>query len=604
GGDSWTQIPTGAAADYTGDIIRVIINPKTNDVYFATKYTNFTNGGFTLGGIYKKTSAGFVQINNGLPDDKITIISDFDYSLDNAGTITLYASNQVNADASNPNDFGIWSYTENSNQWVNMNNNINFFDIATQSSTNNNALGGSIHFAVDHTPGAPHGIYAAVTNRISGNLMNVFQLLNGEWQPIGNKISGVLSTNACLDFGLSESGALYVGLGNTGNQAIYQSTDNGNNWISVINGIGIPAITPHVDQRSFGFNLGKVYLGNDGGIYRFNPLPNGQPGQSTWESLNTNSLQTILVQGASIDPSNQNNVLCGSQDNSVTLLNNSTWINAAISSGDNGRIRFDPNPDNNGQYAYATSVSDYVFFFRSDDGGKTWSDKSPADARTQHAAIGNYSPFSINPANTSNVAVGIDRVYESVDRGDNWGIAKSPVLGSECSAIAYAGNGIIWVAYGSSLYETVNDGGDGTASNWTDESEGIDFGGKIIQIVIDPRNKQNVYVATNNGVIWKRMLYYHKTTWETISSTLPKVTINTLALVPTNGIEPPMLFAGTNTGVFASFDNGNSWTTYNSGLPIHNVTDLQFTSNPGVMVAGLYGRGIFKTYFPPQTDVA
>src|SRR5262249_8135994 len=133
------------------------------------------------------------------------------------------------------------------------------------------------------------------------------------------------------------SGAIYFAVSGNFSPAAFQSLDGGANWFNISSAIGV---SPHVDHHALLFVDGALYDGNDGGIWRFTPLPDNQPGPGTWEHLNTDDLQTIEVQGVSLRPQDPSIILVGSQDNGTALRNQGEW--RSVQGGDRGRVRFDP----------------------------------------------------------------------------------------------------------------------------------------------------------------------------------------------------------------------------------------------------------------------
>jgi photosystem II stability/assembly factor-like uncharacterized protein len=87
-------------------------------------------------------------------------------------------------------------------------------------------------------------------------------------------------------------------------------------------------------------------------------------------------------------------------------------------------------------------------------------------------------------------------------------------------------------------------------------------------------------------------------TWTDISSNLPEAPVNDVIIDP---FHDGTLYVGTDVGVFRTKDLGAHWSTFGSGLPINVVTDLDYHPPTRMLVAGTYGRSIFKTTTEPQT---
>src|SRR5262249_27990890 len=78
----------------------------------------------------------------------------------------------------------------------------------------------------------------------------------------------------------------------------------------------------------------------------------------------------------------------------------------------------------------------------------------------------------------------------------------------------------------------------------------------------------------------------------------PQTSINTVvvdpASLPMQFTQPAQtLYAGTDGGVFVSFDAGTRWMDISAGLPASPVTTLTLLQPDGILVAGTFGRGVY-----------
>jgi hypothetical protein len=82
----------------------------------------------------------------------------------------------------------------------------------------------------------------------------------------------------------------------------------------------------------------------------------------------------------------------------------------------------------------------------------------------------------------------------------------------------------------------------------------------------------------------------HGATWTSIQGNLPAENLNTLREDPVN---PDLLYAGTDFGLFASVDGGTRWEAMTGGLPHVPVHDLTVHPKTGDLVAATHGRSVW-----------
>jgi hypothetical protein len=70
-----------------------------------------------------------------------------------------------------------------------------------------------------------------------------------------------------------------------------------------------------------------------------------------------------------------------------------------------------------------------------------------------------------------------------------------------------------------------------------------------------------------------------------------------------DSLKPTLLFVGTDTGAYASFDRGAQWFPLKSNMPAAPVHDLLVQAREGDLVAGTYGRGIWQTHIAPLREM-
>jgi hypothetical protein len=252
------------------------------------------------------------------------------------------------------------------------------------------------------------------------------------------------------------------------------------------------------------------------------------------------------------------------------------------------------------------------FLARSDDGGVHRTLLNPAAGVP--VILGSKtvfeSPYVLDPSTPNRVLFGTDDLNESKDKGVTWtAIARPGVNGfnpsdKSLSALAVAPSDptTLYVSAGGHLFVTTN-GTSGVNTLWTAIDE-PDFNDSFAALVVDPADPATAY-AVRNRFTAQGMSGGHvfRTTnggvnWTDISGNLPNVPAWSLVLDPQGTPSSRILYAGTDVGVYASLDGGQTWAPYGSGLPQAQVRDLALAPQLGILAAGTHGRGLYEIALP------
>ena len=281
----------------------------------------------------------------------------------------------------------------------------------------------------------------------------------------------------------------------------------------------------------------------------------------------------------------------GLQDNATAVYEGNLGWRRVIG-GDGVSTAINPLNDN-----IVYGESQYLNVLRSDDHAFTFNNLNvPASTTTNFAG-----PFIICHSNPDVVYAAGDEVMKSVDGGFNWNSTGSldgnPVLVLEASRtnqdLVYAATAPVNFAQ-VALFKTF-DGG----INWTDVT-GTLPNKYIMDVVIDPINNQNVYVAisgfgtdhvfksTNGGA-----------TWNASSIGLPDVPTNTLCIDPLNA---NTIYVGNDLGVFVSTNAGATWNDFNDGLyDATFVMDISVSPANRKLRLATHGKGVYERPMLPVT---
>jgi photosystem II stability/assembly factor-like uncharacterized protein len=132
-------------------------------------------------------------------------------------------------------------------------------------------------------------------------------------------------------------------------------------------------------------------------------------------------------------------------------------------------------------------------------------------------------------------------------------------------------------------------------NNWKELSSKV-IPGKWMSRVVASRYDVGAAYLTQNGkrdddftpYVWRTTDFGE--TWVRIDKGIPVGTVNVI-------LEDPkvknVLYLGTDGGVFISQDNGQTWKTLGSELPMVYVLDLAVSPEHGFLAAGTHGRGMW-----------
>lgn len=348
--------------------------------------------------------------------------------------------------------------------------------------------------------------------------------------------------------------------------SVYRSVDAGVNWTNIS--------IPHVDVHDLNFVGTDLLASSDGGVYRRNTAA----ASPTWSNLSTN-LAIAQPYGIGLSPSNANLMVTGHQDNGTNITTNgTTWRQF---SGGDGMITFiDRTNSNNVFCTYQNGV-----LRRSTNGGTS--------ASTIRNVPNGYwvTPFLQDPQVANTIYAGGFNVYRSQDLGTTWDSISS--FGSSYQIrwidVCRTNNQIIYIITNTNQVLKTTDGG----TNWTNVTGTIPSNG-LLHVHIDVNNPSAVYVssASSSG----NAVYYSSnagSTWSNISTGLPSSAANTVVTqVGLSGVA----YCGTDVGVYYRNPSVSaSWQSFNDGLPVVPVRDLEIQYSTGKIRAGTFGRSVWES---------
>ncbi len=210
------------------------------------------------------------------------------------------------------------------------------------------------------------------------------------------------------------------------------------------------------------------------------------------------------------------------------------------------------------------------------------------------------APVIISPHNAHTLYFGGNKLFKSVDRGDNW-LTISPDLtadpDSRYSALVSVDEsplkpGLIWIGTSDGNVQLTRNGG----ANWTLLNGNISGAPEsywIKRVEASNHVPGRAYVAFDGHRYDDQAPYIYTTddygqTWKKITKGLPE---GSVYVVREDYINPDLLFCGTEFAVYISLDRGETWARFMKELPTVPVHDLLIHPRDYDLIAGTHGRG-------------
>lgn len=391
-----------------------------------------------------------------------------------------------------------------------------------------------------------------------------------------------------------------------------KSADGGKTWTEIRG--------THGDYHQLWINPDNnqnLLISNDGGsAVSFN-------GGKVW-SLQNNQ-PTAQFYRINVDNLFPYNIYAGQQDNSsVKIASRNTtgstiterqWTSSA--GGESAFLGFDPN---NPRYVMGGSYQGTIELLDAETGEGVGVMVHPVQYQAMQPKDMKYrfnwnAPILYSKHEKNVYYHAGNRLFKTKDMGKSWeaispdltthdttkmGISGFPYTnegagGENYCTIAYVAesdkeNGVIYTGSDDGLVYVTRDGG----KIWTNITP-KDFGeGLINAIEVSPHDPATVYVAANKYKLNDFTPFIYKSadygkTWTKIVTGIPYGAF--VKVVREDDQRKGLLYAGTETGLYVSYDDGTSWKNFQLNLPVTPITDLRV--HQGNLIAATQGRAFW-----------
>ena len=230
-------------------------------------------------------------------------------------------------------------------------------------------------------------------------------------------------------------------------------------------------------------------------------------------------------------------------------------------------------------------------------------------------------PIAISPEDHNTVYVGSQYVHRTTDGGQSWTVISPDLTTNDTSKLGPSGGlspdnlgveyfstlfaiaesplqkGVIWTGSNDGLVQVTRDGG----AHWTNVTaniSGLPKWGTISNIEPSRFDAGTAYISVDFHQVNNFDPFIYKTsdygkTWKLLSGGIPKSVFSYVHVVREDSKRKGMLYAGTENGIYLTYDDGAHWYPLQANLPHAPVTWLAIQDHFDDLVVSTSGRGVW-----------
>jgi photosystem II stability/assembly factor-like uncharacterized protein len=365
-----------------------------------------------------------------------------------------------------------------------------------------------------------------------------------------------------------------------------------------------------------------MIAGSDGGIHW------SYDAGKTWDFINTIAIGQFYEIG--LDNERPYHICGGLQDNGSWCGPVQTLTRDGIANEDWQVIH-----GGDGFYAAIDNVEPWIVYTESQDGyidrrdlrtEQQRSIRPEAKAGEPHYRFQWNSPVAVSAHNHTTIYYGGNYLFKSTDRGDNWtrlggdmttgvdrnklqifgktpdkttlsrhdGVQEYPTI-TTFSESPLTPN-VLWVGTDDGNLQVTRDGGK-TWKNVAARVPGVPKGTYVSRVVASKTGAAAALVALDGHRSDDYSVYIFATndygeTWKAIRSGIPD-SAGSVHVVREHPRSTNLLFAGTEFGLWVSWDRGANWTALKDNFPTVPVDDIEIQARENDLVLATHGRSIW-----------